>query len=75
MNKGDTILAGIGIVVLAAIVIAALMLGTAWVIMWAWNIFIAAIFHLPHINIWQGFAIDILLILIKPVVSYTKNGK
>lgn len=67
----DNTLAYIGaIVLIVLVVIACLSLG-GWITMWAWNLIMPALFHLPQITWLMGIAINILIGLIKPVFKYT----
>lgn len=45
---------------------------TALITMWAWNIFVPAIFHLGTITFWQAWAVNILAGLFMRVVGTSK---
>ncbi len=60
----NDVLEKIGAVVLGAaigipILIVILLIGTL-VTQWSWNTFVPAIFNLPHITLWQAFALQLL---------------
>lgn len=70
MKKNNKV-APIGVIVTLFIVIFLVALAlTALLTMWAWNLVMPFLFHLPQIGFWMAVAIDILLGLIKPVFSY-----
>lgn len=65
----------IGMIAVVLLIAVPLVLGIAalgaWITMWAWNIFLVAIFHLPAINFWQALGANLLLWTIKGLVSVT----
>lgn len=50
----------IGAVIIGFVVLALLSFILSFITLWAWNIFMPAIFHLPTINFWQAFAFNLL---------------
>lgn len=49
----------------------------AWVVEWAWNIFVSGVFHGPRIDYWQAWALYILASmaagLLKPTPIQSKS--
>lgn len=71
----NNVLAWIGGIVLVALLVAVIFGIGALVTMWAWNLVMPYLFHLPQINIWIALGINILIGMIKPVISYTKKNE
>lgn len=49
-------------------------LATAWLIEWAWNLIVPALFHGPHIDFAIAYAIYIALSLIGGALSIPSKG-
>ncbi len=49
------------VLVVIGLCVAAVSLFWALVLTLAWNIFLHELFHLPEINLWQGWALTVLL--------------
>jgi len=59
---------------LSAVLYLAVGLATAWLIEWAWNLIVPALFHGPHIDFTVAYAIYIALSLIGGALSIPSKG-
>ena len=71
----ETILGCLFIILIFLVLVPAVSAISAWITMWAWNMFMVSVFHLPAITFWQAFALWLLLGMIKGIFSVTVNKK
>lgn len=66
------VVAVLGGLFLVTLIAGALILFGSIITMWAWNVFMVSIFHLPAINFWQAFAFNLLANAFRTIVINKK---
>ncbi len=58
---------GLGMLLIAFVSIIIVCAIWGFIILWAWNTFMPAVFNLPQINLIQAFALSLLTSLVRPM--------
>lgn len=57
---------------LVFLVVGGLLLLSSFLTMWAWNVFMVGVFHLPAVNFWQALAFNLLANAFRAIIVNRK---
>jgi len=72
-KKIEKTIVWVGIIIIIAFIVASILGIGALITMWIWNLLMPYLFHLPQINVWMAFAINLVLGAITPTIKIIKK--